>query len=143
MRVFKKLRVQLVVIVLICYLVPVLVLGFYVGGAVLKDFQAKTEAALATAMMLAEQSVKKLVALSQDAVYDGELADAVAQRDGGNLSDGEFLRRARAYIERKYGREALVTFAACFTLDNPDLLLTNRGGSGRIGHPGPLRAGGG
>ena len=133
MRVFKKLRVQLVVIVLICYLVPVLVLGFYVGGAVLKDFQAKTEAALATgvdySMMLAEQGVKKLVALSQDAVYDGELADAVAQRDAGNLSDGEFLRRARAYIERKYGREALLTFAACFTLDNPDLLLTNRGGS--------------
>ena len=133
MRLLKKLRVQLVVIVLICYLVPVLVLGVYMGGAVLSDFQAKTESALTSgadySMMLAEQGLKKLVALSQDAVYDGELADAVAERDAGNVSDGEFLRRARSYIERKYSREALLTFAACFTLDNPDLLLVNRAGS--------------
>ena len=133
MRVFGKLRAQLVVIVLICYLVPVLVLGFYMGGAVLGDYQAKTEAALTTgmdySMMLAEEGLGKLVALSQDAIYDGELTDAVAQRDAGALSDGEFLRRARSYIERKYSREALVTFAACFTLDNPDLLLVSRGGS--------------
>ena len=133
MRIFKKLRVQLMVIVLICYLAPMLVLGFYMGSAVLGDFQAKTESALTTGMdysvMLAEQSLNKLVTLSQDAVYDGELADAVAQRDSGALSEGEFLRRGRSYIERKYSREALVTFAACFTLDHPDLLLVSRSGS--------------
>ena len=133
MRVFGKLRVQLVVIVLICYLVPVLVLGFYMGGTVLGDYRAKTESALTTgmdySMTLAEDGLAKLVALSQDAIYDGELTDAVAQRDSGALSDGEFLRRARSYIERKYSREALVTFAACFTLDNPDLLLVSRAGS--------------
>ena len=133
MRVFGKLRVQLVVIVLICYLVPVLVLGFYMGGTVLGDYQAKTEAALTTgmdySMMLSEEGLGKLVALSQDAIYDGELTDAVTRRESGALSDSEFLRRARSYIERKYSREALVTFAACFTLDNPDLLLVSRAGS--------------
>lgn len=133
MRVFGKLRVQLVVIVLVCYLVPVLVLGFYMGGTVLGDYRAKTEAALTTgmdySMMLAEEGLGKLVALSQDAIYDGELTDAVAQRDAGALSNSEFLRRARSYIERKYSREALLTFAACFTLDNPDLLLVSRAGS--------------
>ena len=132
MLIFKKLRVQLMAIVLICYLVPMLVLGLSMG-AVLADFQAKTESALITGMdysvMLCEQSLTKLVALSQDAVYDGELADAVAQRDSGALSEGEFLRRGRSYIERKYSREALVTFAACFTLDNPELLLVSRSGS--------------
>lgn len=133
MRLFRKIRVQLVVIVLICYLLPVLVLGVYMGGAVLKDFQAKTESALTTGMdyslMLAEEGVRKLVTLSQDATYDGELTDAAAQRDSGAIPASEFLRRARSYIERKYSREPLLTFAACFTLDNPDLLLVNRGGS--------------
>ena len=132
MRFFGKIRVQLVAIVLICYMVPVLVLGFYVGGAVFRDFQAKTESALITGMdyslMLTEENLQKAVTLSRDATYDGELNEAVAQRDAGAASDGEFLRLVRNYIERKYGREALLTFAACFTWDNPDLLLVNRGG---------------
>lgn len=133
MRLFGKLRVQLVAIVLLCYLLPVVVLGFYVGGTVLADFRERMDSALVTGMdyslMLTEESLRKLVTLSQDAVYDGELADAAAQRDGGDISEGEFLRRARSYLERKYSREDLVTFAACFTPDNPDLLLVNRGGS--------------
>ena len=132
MRFFRKIRVQLVVIVLICYLLPVLVLGFYMGSKVLGNFRAKTESALATGMdyslMLAEENLQKAVALSQDATYDGELTAAAAQRDAGAISDGDFLRLARSYIERKYSREALLTFAACFTWDDPDLLLVNRGG---------------
>ena len=133
MRVFRKIRVQLTAIVLICYLLPAVVLGLYMGGAVFKDFQAKTESALLTgmdySMTLAEDNLKKLVTLSRDATYDGELTDAAAQRDSGAIQGSEFLRRARSYIERKYSREALLTFAACFTLDNPDLLLVNRGGA--------------
>ena len=50
MRIFGKIRVQLMVIVLICYLVPAVVLGGYMGGEVLGDLQAKTESALATGM---------------------------------------------------------------------------------------------
>ena len=133
MRIFRKIRVQLVVIVLVCYMLPVLVLGFYVGGAVLRDFKAKTESALTTGMdyslMLAEEGLQKLVALSRDATYDGELTQALSQRDAGAISGGEFLRLARSYIERKYSREGLLTFAACFTLDNPDLLLVSRTGA--------------
>ena len=133
MRIFKKIRVQLVAIVTICYLLPVFVLGYFVGGPVLRNLKAKTESALAAgmddAMLLAEEGARKLVTLSQDATYDGELTDAASQRDSGAISDGEFLRRARSYIERKYSREALLAFATCFTLDNPDLLLVNRAGS--------------
>ncbi len=133
MRMFKKIRVQLVVIMLICYLVPAAVLGFYMGGTVLRDLQAKTEATLAAGMehslVLAEENLQKLVELTRDATYDGELTDAEVQRNAGTISDGEFLRRARNYIERKYSREPLLTCVVCFTLDNPDLLLVNRSGS--------------
>lgn len=133
MRIFKKIRVQLVAIVTLCYLLPVFALGYFVGGPVLRHFQDKVESALLAgmdySMMLTKESARKLVALSQDATYDGELTDAAAQRDAGSITGGEFLRRARSYIERKYSREALLTFAACFTLDNPDLLLVSRAGS--------------
>ena len=133
MRIFKKIRVQLVAIVLACYLIPALVLGFYMGGAVLGDLRAKTETALRTgmeySMLLAEENLGRAVALARDATYDGELTDAAARRDAGDISEGEFLRLARNYIERKYSRESLLTFAACFTLDAPDLLLVNRAGS--------------
>ncbi len=132
MRVFRKIRVQLVVIVLVCYMLPLLLLGVYVGSDMMRKFQAKTESALTTGMdyslMLMEENLSKVVALSQDATYDGELTQAVSQRNAGALSDGEFLRLARGYIERKYSREPLLTFAACFTLDNPDLLLASRSG---------------
>ena len=132
MRVFRRIQSQLSVIVLICYLLPVALLGLFVGGAVLGDFKVKTESALTTGMdyslMLAEENLQKAVALSQDATYDGELTNAVAQRDSGAISEGEFLRLGRSYIERKYSREALLTFAACFTWDNPELLLVNRAG---------------
>ena len=63
MRIFRKIRVQLVVIVLVCYLVPAVVLGWYMGGAVLRDLQAKTESALTAgmeySMMLAEQNLAR------------------------------------------------------------------------------------
>ena len=132
MRFFRKIRVQLVGIVLICYLLPLLVLGVSLGGAVLGNLRARTESALTTGMdysvMLAEENLQKAVTLSRDATYDGELTAAAAQRDAGAISGGDFLRLARSYVERKYSREALLTFAACFTWDNPDLLLVNRGG---------------
>ena len=132
MRLLRKIRVQLMAIVLICYLLPTLVLGVYMGGVVLRDLQAKTDAAVITGMEysvnLAEENLQKITSLAWDATYDGELPSAAGEREAGNLSEGAFLRLARNYIERKYSREGLLTFAACFMLDNPDLLMVNRSG---------------
>ena len=133
MRMLKKIRVQLPVIMLICYLLPAALLGFYMGGVIIRDEQARTEAALLTSVeysqLLTDQNLSRIVTLARAATYDGELDSAVAQRDSGAISGSEFLRLARGYIERKYSREATVTFAAFFTLDKPDLLLVNRAGS--------------
>ena len=133
MRMLKKIRVQLPVIMLICYLLPAVLLGFYMGGIFIRDEQAKTEAALLTSVeysrLLTDENLSRIVALARAATYDGELDRAAAQRDAGEISEGVFLRAARSYIERKYSREATVKFAACFTMDNPDLLLVNRGGA--------------
>lgn len=132
MRILKTIRVQLPVFMLICYLLPATVLGIYMGGAMIRDEQAKTETALLTSMeysqMLSDQNLSRVVTLARAATYDGELDAAVSQRDSGAISEGEFLRAVRGYVERKYSREATITFAAVFTLSQPDLLLVNRSG---------------
>lgn len=137
MRILKKIRVQLPVIMVICYLAPALVLGLYIGGVLIRDEQDRTETALLTSVeysqLLTDENLSRIVTLARAATYDGELDSAVSQRDSGAISNGEFLRLARGYIERKYSREATITFAACFTLDNPDLLLVNRAGQEAAG----------
>ena len=50
MRLFRKIRVQLVIIVLVCYLVPAAVLGVYIGGPVLGDLKVRSESSLLTGM---------------------------------------------------------------------------------------------
>ena len=117
---------------LICYLLPTSVLGFYMGGAMLRDEQQKTETALLTSVeysqLLTDENLGRVVTLARAATYDGELDSAVAQRSAGAISEGECLQLIRAYVERKYSREATLTFAAVFTLDAPELLLVNRAG---------------
>ena len=133
MRILKSISAQLTLIVLICYLLPATVLGFYMGGTMIRDEQAKTETALLSGMefsrLLTDQNLSRVVALARAATYDGELDNAIAQRNAGAITDSDFLRAARGYVERKYSREPAVAFAAVFTLDAPQLLLVNRSGT--------------
>ena len=47
------------------------------------------------------------------------------------MNEGEAMRAARTYLERKYGREPLFTFAACFPCNVPDKLIYSRSGFDR------------
>jgi len=128
----KSIRVQVLAIVLICYLVPTLLLGEYMGRVFFADLQEKTEQALTSgaehARTLTIQQITRAITLSKDATYDGELTEALSSYAGGNASNGEAMRLARTYLERKYGREALFTFAACFSVAEPDTLIYSRAG---------------
>ena len=128
----KSIRVQILAIVLICYMVPTLLLGEYMGGVFFADLQEKTEQALTSgaehARTLTIQQIERTIELSKDATYDGELTVAYSAYASGNASSGEAMRMARTYLERKYGREELFTFAACFSVDNPDTLIYSRAG---------------
>ena len=105
MRILKSISAQLTLIMLICYLLPATVLGFYMGGTMIRDEQAKTEAALLSGMefsrLLTDQNLSRVVALARAATYDGELDSAVSQRNTGAITDGEFLRTARAVSLRR------------------------------------------
>jgi len=130
LRAFKSIRVQILAIVLVCYLTPTLLLGQYMGSVFFEDLRKKTEAALTSgvehARALTVQNIEQLVTLAKDATYDGELTSAYTQYSLGNIADAEFLRLSRTYIERKYGREPELTFSAYFTLERPELLIYNR-----------------
>ncbi|MBR6185438.1 MAG: histidine kinase [Clostridia bacterium] len=129
---FGTLRFQMIAIMLLCYLLPALLLGFFTQTVLLESMRDKTEAALSSsvehAWTLTTQQVEHAIFLARDAVYDGELADAYEDWRAGAIPDAEFLRLSRAYVDRKYSREGLFTFAAYYPVSRPDLFIYTRSG---------------
>ncbi|MBQ2991171.1 MAG: sensor histidine kinase [Clostridia bacterium] len=128
----KSIRVQILAIMLLCYLVPTLLLGEYMGGVFFTDLKEKTEAALTSgaehALTLTRQNAARVITLAKDATYDAELTNAYASYASGAVGSAEFLRLSRGYLERKYGREEAFTFAVFFPLSEPTLPIYNRAG---------------
>ncbi|MBE5796577.1 MAG: sensor histidine kinase [Clostridiales bacterium] len=132
MRFLKSIRGQLILIILLCYLIPTLLLGQYMGGVFFADLREKTETALSSSVehagTLTLQRVRRAVDLAKDATYDGELADVHTRYQAGSMNPAEFLRLSRNYIERKYSREELFTFALFIPRTQPDMAAYNRAG---------------
>lgn len=132
MKALKSIRVQLIAIMLLCYLAPTLILGEYMGNVFFADMRAKTETALSSsvehAYTLSLQSVERAVNLAKEATYDGELSDIYSGYESGTLTSAEFLRQSRSYIERKYSRETLFTFALYYPVSDPSMLVYSRSG---------------
>lgn len=132
MKALKSIRMQLILIVLLCYLVPTVLLGQYMGGVFFADLRQKTETALTSsaehACTLSLQNIRKAIDLAKDATYDGELASVYGSYRSGEIIPAEFLRLSRNYIERKYSREELFTFALFIPAVEGDMLAYNRAG---------------
>ena len=130
--VFASLRVQIILILLACYLIPSLVLIIFIQGTLIHGLKEQTASALTAdaehAWNLACQNIESVISLSREAVYDGELADTYASRTSGRMTDDEFLRLSRSYIDRKYSRNGLLTFAAYFPAAEPEMFMYTRSG---------------
>ena len=128
----QSIRAQIGLIVLLSYLLPVLLLGVFTGSLLLHRLEDQTRAAVTSgaeqAWTLTEQNVERTLELARDATYDGELTDYWQTWNDGAIGDAEYIRQCRGYLERKYSREPLVSFAACFTVDNPEILMYLRSG---------------
>lgn len=125
-----SIRTQILVIVLVCYLVPTMLLGTYMGGSFLTNLQEKTEQALTSgaehAHIMTKEYIDRAITLSKDATYDGELTQAFSILASGSGNSNEAIRLARTYLDRKYSREALFTFSTCFPTDDPTRLIYGR-----------------
>ncbi len=127
----SSLRFQVIAIMLLCYLIPTALLGFFTR-ALLSGMRQRTEAALAAGVEHAwtqtMQHLDHAVALGREAIYDGELASAYDRWKTGEVIESEYLRVSRAYMERKYSRDSLCTFAAFFPVSRPELFISTRTG---------------
>lgn len=129
---FASLRVQITVLLVLCYLIPALVLSVFIQTVLMPGLREKTASALSSdvehAWTLTCQSIDSVIALARDAIYDGELAGVYDSWQGGGMADTEYLRLSRSYIDRKYSRNSLFSFAAYFPVCAPDLYMYTRSG---------------
>ncbi len=120
---FLSLRFSILAIVLLCWLIPTLLLGAFLGTRFFSALQEKTEVLLTTAAEQAQvrmmENIDATVALAKDVVYDGELDKAVSDYTAGAISYEKYFSQCRSYLERKYGRERLLDFALFFRIQNP------------------------
>ena len=136
-----SLRAQIGLIVLLSYLTPVVLLGVFTGSFLLKRLENQTRTAVTSgaeqAWTLTEQRIERTLDLARDATYDGELTDTWQRWNDGTIGDSEFRRLCQSYLERKYSREPLLSFALCFPVKNPEILTYLR--SGVFESPGELQ----
>ena len=127
-----SLRLRILLIVMICWLVPALLLGWYMGGVLFDALRQKTEAALTEsaghAQSLTVSAIRRAVTLAKDVTYDGELSLAYAAYAAGRYGYEDFYRVSRNYLERKYGRYPLFAFAAYFPVSDPSRFMYTVGG---------------
>ena len=127
-----SLRVQITTVLVLCYLIPTLVLGFFAQHILLGSVQKNVEAALVSnarySWNMTVENLNRIVALGQEAVYDEELADAWDKWRSSAISNAEYLRLSRNYLEREFGRDKLFTFAAFIPADSNGLLISNPSG---------------
>lgn len=135
-----SLRAQIGLIVLLSYLTPVVLLGVFTGGFMMKRLENQTRMAVTSgaeqAWTMTEQNIERTLNLARDATYDGELTDTWQRWKDGTIGNSEYTRLCRSYLERKYSREPLLSFAACFPVSNPEMIRYIRGealdGSGEL-----------
>ena len=109
------LRFTLLVIVLLCWLLPTVTLGFYMGSRVFSSMQAKTETALRSgaeyAQSMAVRNIESISTLARAAVYDDVLNAAVQDYERGVRPYEDYYLLVRDYLDRKFSREQSCTFA--------------------------------
>ena len=129
----QSLRAQIGLIMLLSYLIPVVLLGVFTGSFLMKKLENQTRSAVTSgaeqAWTLTNQNIERTLELARDATYDGELTDAWQKWNSESIGDAEFRRFCQIYLGRKYSREPLLSFVACFPVKDPKLKTYLRGGA--------------
>ncbi|MDL2206729.1 histidine kinase [Eubacteriales bacterium OttesenSCG-928-N13] len=123
----KTLRFRIILITALCWLLPTLLLGWYLGGNVFGALRDSTETALISSTNTARFStvaeLDRLIALSKSATYDGTLTDVGARYLAGTIKYQDFYRECRVYMDQKFQRESLSTFAAFYLVQEPEHII--------------------
>lgn len=117
------LRFAILFIVLLCWLLPTVILGSFMGTRFFNALKDKTEALLMSetqqAQVMVGEGLNTVITLAKDVVYDDVLATAVSDFENQRTSYQVYFSQCRGYLERKFGRERLVDFALFFRSKAP------------------------
>lgn len=129
---FTSLRFRILLIVMVCWMVPTLALGVYMGSVFFKELETKTEEGLVSnaeyAHALVKQSVEHLIAMSKDATYDEQLTKATKSYRREEITETHFINTVRSYLDQQYSREKLITFTAYFPAESPEPFIEMKRG---------------
>ena len=127
-----SLRARMIGTVILAWLVPALILTHYIM-TLLPSLQELSRDSLTDsaddAWAQVSENMDSLITLSRAATYDGELLSAHIQRAQGTLSDAEFVRLSRNYLERRFARESLCRCAIYMPDEAAGLMLYDRSGA--------------
>ncbi len=127
-----SLRARMIGTVILAWLVPALILTHYIM-TLLPSLQELSRDSLTDsaddAWEQVSENMDSLITLSRAATYDGELLSAHMQWAQGTLSDAEFVRLSRNYLERRFAREPLCRCAIYMPDDAAGLMLYDRSGA--------------
>ena len=126
----QSLRAQIGLIVLLSYLIPVVLLGVFTGGFLMKKLENQTRAAITSgaeqAWTLTEQKIERTLELARDAIYDGELMDSWQKWNDGSVylsrdsQMEEYLGKgASIYLEENDVETLIATPTEGFLIERP------------------------
>ena len=119
----KTFRVRIIAIVALCWLLPMLVLGVYMSGVFVDALRAKTEQALRSGLIHAEdltiREIERVLKKSKDITYDEVIFNNYSGFREGTLDYESFYTSSRSYWQRMFQREQVMPFTAFFFIDEP------------------------
>lgn len=135
MRLFQRLgtlRSSLLIIILLCWLLPTLILGAFMGTRISVTLQNKTESALGSqvkhALSSSVSNVEAVNILARNVVYDNEIYPAISAYQTGNLTYELSYQMIRSYLNRKFNREPNCSFAMFISVnDTANTIHTSQG----------------
>lgn len=128
----NSLRVRILAIAALCWLLPTLILGAYMGGVFSQAFREKTAAFLESgagnAQKLATQELERVIGLSKEATYGSVFESTYSAYNRGQMRYAYYYNSCRTYLNQHYSRERTVAFAAYFSFDDTQRLIYTLGG---------------
>ncbi len=123
----KSLRFRILLIVLLCGLLPVTVLGGYIGAFFLAPLRAGTLDRLADSALQAQGRVQAQIEAAlisaKSVTYDGTLERTAMQLREGRIAYQYFYRECKQYLGAKFLRSPFFRYGVFFLLDQPDQLI--------------------
>lgn len=119
----KTLQLRILLITALCWLLPTLILGGFLGGVFFSALREQTERALVSSAAHAEDNtvaeLERVIKLAKSVTYDNLLEDMTAKYQAGEVRYQDYFRECRTYLDRKYFRERAFSFAMFYQIDQP------------------------